>query len=121
MWEIRLLRSTWRGLETESRSGLHGHERGNPRYRQDHDLRTTAPALDPTRDRGRLVRSPCGDHAALDLVSVLEEAVVLVKHRVDHDIAACLVQGIVDRLFQVRYAEELDVLALDDGSRARSL
>jgi hypothetical protein len=36
--EIRLLRSTWRGLETESRLGLHGHERGNPGYRQDHNL-----------------------------------------------------------------------------------
>ena len=36
--EIRLLRSRWRGLETESRLGLHGHERGNPGYRQDHDL-----------------------------------------------------------------------------------
>jgi len=46
--EIRMLRSTWRGLETESRLGLHGHERGNPGYSQDHDLRTTAPALDPT-------------------------------------------------------------------------
>ena len=48
MREIRLLRSRWRGLETESRLGLHGHERGNPGYRQDHDLTTTAPALDPT-------------------------------------------------------------------------
>ncbi len=38
MREIRMLRSTWRGLETESRLGLHGHERGNPGYRQDHDL-----------------------------------------------------------------------------------
>ncbi len=38
MWEIHLLRSRWRGLETESRLGLHGHERGNPGYRQDHDL-----------------------------------------------------------------------------------
>jgi hypothetical protein len=36
--EIRLLRSRWRGLETESRLGLHGHERGNPGHRQDHDL-----------------------------------------------------------------------------------
>ena len=36
--DIRLLRSTWRGLETESRLGLHGHERGNPGYRQDIDL-----------------------------------------------------------------------------------
>ena len=50
MREIRLLRSRWRGLETESRSGLHGHERGNPGYRQDPTLRTTAPALDPTKD-----------------------------------------------------------------------
>ena len=38
MREIRMLRSRWRGLETESRSGLRGHERGNPGYRQDHDL-----------------------------------------------------------------------------------
>jgi hypothetical protein len=36
--EIRLLRSTWRGLETELRLGLHGHERGNPGHRQDTDL-----------------------------------------------------------------------------------
>ena len=49
MREIRMLRSMWRGLETESRLDLHGHERGNPGHRQDHDLRTTAPALDPTR------------------------------------------------------------------------
>jgi hypothetical protein len=48
--EIRMLRSMWRGLETESRLDLHGHERGNPGHRQDHDLRTTAPALDPTRE-----------------------------------------------------------------------
>ena len=48
MQEICMLRSRWRGLETESRLGLHGHERGNPGHRQDHDLRTTAPALDPT-------------------------------------------------------------------------
>jgi len=33
-----MLRSTWRGLETESRLGLHGHERGNPGYRQDLNL-----------------------------------------------------------------------------------
>ena len=38
MREIRLLRSRWRGLETESRLGLHGHERGNPGYRQGHNL-----------------------------------------------------------------------------------
>jgi len=35
---IRMLRSRWRGLETESRLGLHGHERGNPGHRQGHDL-----------------------------------------------------------------------------------
>ncbi len=33
--DIRMLRSMWRGLETESRLGLHGHERGTPGYRQD--------------------------------------------------------------------------------------
>ena len=53
MREIRMLRSMWRGLETESRLDLHGHERGNPGHRQDHDLRTTAPALDPTRRSAR--------------------------------------------------------------------
>ena len=38
MREIRMLRSMWRGLETESRLGLHGHERGNPGHGQGHDL-----------------------------------------------------------------------------------
>jgi hypothetical protein len=38
VWEIHLLRSTWRGLETESRLDLHGHERGNPGYGQDLNL-----------------------------------------------------------------------------------
>jgi hypothetical protein len=33
-----MLRSTWRGLETESRLGLYGHERGNPGHRQGRDL-----------------------------------------------------------------------------------
>ncbi len=33
-----MLRVKWRGLETESRLGLHGHERGNPGHRQGHDL-----------------------------------------------------------------------------------
>ena len=36
--DIRLLRSTWRGLEAELRLGLHGHERGNLGYRQGQDL-----------------------------------------------------------------------------------
>jgi len=27
--EIRMLRAMWRGLETESRTSLHGHEGGN--------------------------------------------------------------------------------------------
>ena len=34
MREIRTLRAKWRGLETESRTTLHGHEGGNPGYRQ---------------------------------------------------------------------------------------
>ena len=34
MREIRTLRAMWRGLETESRTTLHGHEGGNPGYRQ---------------------------------------------------------------------------------------
>ena len=38
MLEIGMLRSRWRGLETESRLGLAGHERGNPGHRQGRDL-----------------------------------------------------------------------------------
>ena len=34
MREIRTLRAKWRGLETESRTTLPGHEGGNPGYRQ---------------------------------------------------------------------------------------
>ncbi len=34
MREIRMLRATWRGLETGLRTTLLGHERGNPGYRQ---------------------------------------------------------------------------------------
>ncbi len=34
MREIRTLRVKWRGLETESRTTLPGHEGGNPGYRQ---------------------------------------------------------------------------------------
>ncbi len=33
-----MLRLKWRGLETEPRLDLHGHERGNPGDRQGHDL-----------------------------------------------------------------------------------
>ncbi len=45
----RMLRLMWRGLETESRSGLHGHERGNPGHRQGHDL--TGHRASPRPDR----------------------------------------------------------------------
>ena len=34
MREIRMLRARWRGLETEPRTSLHGHERGNPGHSQ---------------------------------------------------------------------------------------
>ncbi len=34
MREIRMLRARWRGLETEPRTSLHGHEGGNPGYSQ---------------------------------------------------------------------------------------
>ena len=33
MREIRMLRAMWRGLETELRTTLPGHEGGNPGYR----------------------------------------------------------------------------------------
>ena len=34
MREIRMLRAMWRGLETEPRTSLHGHEGGNPGHSQ---------------------------------------------------------------------------------------
>ena len=34
MREIRMLRARWRGLETELRMSLNGHEGGNPGYGQ---------------------------------------------------------------------------------------
>ena len=51
MREIRSLRLTWRGLETESRMTLIGHEGGNPGHRQGPSYPTTAPVLDPTYER----------------------------------------------------------------------
>ncbi len=51
--DIRPLRSRWRGLETESRLGLHGHERGNPGYRQDHDLMGYRASFRPYLERAR--------------------------------------------------------------------
>ena len=53
MREIRTLRSMRRGLETESRLGLHGHERGNPGYRQDHDLTGYRASSRPYLERAR--------------------------------------------------------------------
>ncbi len=50
--DIRMLRSKWRGLETESRLGLHGHERGNPGYRQDHDLTDHRASPRPYQEAG---------------------------------------------------------------------
>ncbi len=61
MREIRMLRSTRRGLETESRLGLHGHERGNSGYRQDHDLtdhRASSRPYGKGVGSGRLKRDP---------------------------------------------------------------
>ena len=52
MREIRMLRSRWRGLETESRLGLRGHERGNPGHRQDHDLTDHRASPRPYRRAG---------------------------------------------------------------------
>ncbi len=52
MREIRMLRSRWRGLETESRLGLRGHERGNPGHRQDHDLTDHRASPRPYQARG---------------------------------------------------------------------
>ncbi len=51
--DIRLLRSRWRGLETESRFGLHGHEWGNPGYRQDQNLTDYRASPRPYRDAER--------------------------------------------------------------------
>jgi hypothetical protein len=66
--EICLLRSRWRGLETESRLGLHGHERGNPGHRQDHDLtdHRASPRPYPGRHRGHgLLHRSYGDFPAV--------------------------------------------------------
>ncbi len=48
MREIRMLRAMWRGLETESRTTLVGHEGGNPGYGQGEPYGSTAPVPDPT-------------------------------------------------------------------------
>ena len=62
MREIRMLRARWRGLETEPRTSLNGHEGGNPGYgqgmsygppRQPRTLPGSAP-------RGRRHRFCCG-------------------------------------------------------------
>ncbi len=55
--DIRMLRSRRRELETESRLGLDGHERGNPGYRQ--DLNLTDYRASPRPYRGR--RCECAD------------------------------------------------------------
>ena len=68
MRAIRMLRSMWRGLETQSRLGLHGHERGNPGHRQGHDLtghrasprpHHPAPAREEVRGIDRVFDAPC--------------------------------------------------------------
>jgi hypothetical protein len=46
--EIRTLGATWRGLETDLRRLLNGHEKGNLGYKPRRNLRGTAPVLDPT-------------------------------------------------------------------------
>jgi hypothetical protein len=59
---IRMLRSTWRGLETESRLGLHGHERGNPGHRQGQNLtdhRASPRPYQPTAEAALPWRNPC--------------------------------------------------------------
>ena len=61
MREIRMLRSRWRGLETESRLDLHGHERGNPGHRQDHDNDTDAEAETNERRRVEYGYDPSGN------------------------------------------------------------
>ena len=63
MREIRLLRSRWRGLETESRLELHGHERGNPGYRQGLNLTDHRASPRPYR------------HASLDSFAALRRLV----------------------------------------------
>ncbi len=53
--EIRMLRLKRRGLETEPRSTLHGHEGGNPGNGQEPTYWATAPVLDPTGSRSWFV------------------------------------------------------------------
>ena len=51
MREIRTLGATWRGLETDLRRLLNGHEKGNLGYKPRRNLRGTAPVLDPSLTR----------------------------------------------------------------------
>jgi hypothetical protein len=67
--DIRLLRSTWRGLETESRLGLHGHERGNPGYKTRPEPH--GPPRQPSTLPGVLQQRPGG---GLPGLRVLDEA-----------------------------------------------
>ena len=48
MREICTLGARWRGLETDLRQLLNGHEEGNLGYKPRRNLRGTAPVLDPT-------------------------------------------------------------------------
>ncbi len=74
-----MLRLKWRGLETELRSGLHGHERGNPGYRQGHDL--TGHRASPRPDLFSSTREALGAGASV-LTIVLKPEPLL--HQLEH-------------------------------------
>jgi hypothetical protein len=48
------VRPRWRGLETELRLGLYGHERGNPGYRQGPNLTDHRASPRPYRGEEKL-------------------------------------------------------------------
>ncbi len=56
MREIRMLRAMWRGLETEPRTTLHGHEGGNPGHSQGNVL--TGHRASPRPDQALAIRAP---------------------------------------------------------------
>ncbi len=74
-----MLRLKWRGLETELRSGLHGHERGNPGYRQGHDL--TGHRASPRPDLFSSTREALGAGASVREILIKPEPFL---HQLEH-------------------------------------
>ncbi len=62
MREIRMLRARWRGLETEPRTSLHGHEGGNPGHSQ--GMPYGPPRQSPTLPGNGVISNDTGSHCA---------------------------------------------------------